>query len=188
MYRVSTQCHGRASRVAICPKHRWSCHFIIDASAVLDAQNQERGEAQAKWERYCREQRQILRELEDLKAGERRMYELDDSKDQVMTALKLALVNLGMWVRDHYFPPGYAQATWHRLAPFFRLPGTMVSGEDAASVELGPFNDRRLNRDLSVLCVRVADTRPRLPDDRDLLFGARVVHRMAPRPAGRSAA
>ena len=49
-----------------------------------------------KWQRYCWEQWELLGELEDLKAGERRMYELDDRKDQVMTVLKLALANLAM--------------------------------------------------------------------------------------------
>ena len=36
------------------------------------------------------------------------MYELDHAKDQVMTTLKLALANLVMWTRDHYFPATYA--------------------------------------------------------------------------------
>ncbi len=31
---------------------------------------------------------------------EREMYELDNRKDQVMTVFKVALANLGMWVRD----------------------------------------------------------------------------------------
>ncbi len=47
------------------------------------------------------------------------MYELDNRKDQVMTVCKVALENLAMWVRDRYFPPSYAQATWKRLLPFF---------------------------------------------------------------------
>ena len=54
----------------------------------------------AKWERYYREQQVLLRELEDLKASERQMYELDDSKDQMMTTLKLAPANLAIWARD----------------------------------------------------------------------------------------
>ncbi len=53
-----------------------------------------------KHERYCREQRELLRAVEDLAANERMMYELDHRKDQIMTACKLALVNLAMWVRD----------------------------------------------------------------------------------------
>ncbi len=124
----------------------------------------------AKWERYCQEQREILRELEDLKAGERQMYELDDRKDQVMTALKLVLANLGMWVRDNYFPPEYVRATWNRLVPFFRLPGRIVQGPDAVCVELRGFNDRGLNRDLAEVSALVAEAGPRLPDGRRLLL------------------
>ena len=61
------------------------------------------------------EQRDVLRALEDLKEQERTMYELDNRKDQVMTVCKVALANLAMWVRNHYFPPSYAQATWNRM-------------------------------------------------------------------------
>lgn len=59
-------------------------------------------------ERACQRERDLLRRLEDLKASERAMYELDHAKDQVMTVLKLALANLIMWTRDHYFPATYA--------------------------------------------------------------------------------
>jgi hypothetical protein len=51
------------------------------------------------------------------------MFELDHAKDQTMTVLKLALANLVMWTRDTYFSSTYAQAAWHRLAPFFRGMG-----------------------------------------------------------------
>ncbi len=68
-----------------------------------------------KWQGYRRLQREILRELEDLKAGARQVYELDDRKDQLMAVLKLALANLAMWVRDNCFPPEYARARWRRL-------------------------------------------------------------------------
>jgi hypothetical protein len=37
-------------------------------------------------------------------------------------------------------------------------------------VELRPFNDRMLNRDLAVLCERVNQASPRLPDGRRLSF------------------
>ena len=53
-----------------------------------------------------------------------------------------------MWVRDQYFPASYAHATWLRLAPFFRLAGTVVPNASTVHVELRPFNDRALNRDL----------------------------------------
>jgi len=117
-------------------------------------------------ERACQQERDLLRQLEDLTANERAMYELNHAKDQVMTALKLALANLVMWTRDTYFPASYAQATWHRLAPFFRLPGRIEWGSDTVQVEVRPFNDRRLTRDLAELCQQVEAAQPRLPDGR----------------------
>ena len=98
-----------------------------------------------KQERYCKEQREVLRALEDLEEQERSMYELDNRKDQVMSVCKAALANLAMWVRDRYFPASYAQATWKRLLPFFQLPGTITHSAQMVQVELRPFNDRALN-------------------------------------------
>jgi hypothetical protein len=126
-----------------------------------------------KQERYCKEQREVLRALEDMKAQEKTMYELDHRKDQVMTVCKVALANLAMWVRDHYFPPSYAQGTWRRLLPFFQLPGTITQDATLVQVELRPFNDRVLNRDLAVLCERVNQASPRLPDGHRLSFTIR---------------
>jgi len=123
-----------------------------------------------KCERYCREQRALLRELEDLAARERVMHELNDDKDQIMTTLKVALTNLAMWLRDQWFPATYAHATWRRLEPFFRLPGRIVYGEDTVHVELRPFNDRPLNRDLAAVCAKVSESRPHLPDGRRLVL------------------
>lgn len=123
-----------------------------------------------KQERYCKEQREILRTLEEFQEQERNMYELDNRKDQVMTVYKVALANVAMWVRDHYFPASCAQATWKRLLPFFQLPGTITHHGQMVQVELRPFNDRALNRDLAVLCERVNQTSPHLPDGRRLSF------------------
>src|SRR5258708_18820169 len=94
------------------------------------------------------------------------MYELDHRKDQVMTVCKVALANLAMWVRDHYFPSSYAQATWKRLLPFFQLPGTITQDAQMVRVELHPINDRVLNRHLAVLCEPVHQLAPRLPGGR----------------------
>jgi hypothetical protein len=96
-----------------------------------------------------------------------------------MTVCKVALANVGMWVRDRYFPAQYAHATWHRLQPFFQLPGRIFWGRDRVEVELKRFNDRALNRDLEMLCAKVAQERPRLPDGRALLFrvqGTGILH------------
>lgn len=110
----------------------------------------------------------LLRALADLTATERTMYELDNRKDQVMTVLKLALANLAMWAREHYFPATYAHATWARLAPFFHLAGVVQSGQGTVSVALRPFNDRHYTRDLVTLCQRVNAAQCHLPDGRVL--------------------
>jgi hypothetical protein len=123
-----------------------------------------------KYTRYCLEQCDLLRALAELEAKERAMYELETSKDQCMPVVKLAVANLGMWVRDQYFPATYAHATWHRLLPFFRRPSRVTEGKQTVWVELRPFNDRQFNRDLSLVCERVETAQPRLPDGRRLRF------------------
>ncbi len=148
---------------------------VAEAALTKSQQRKQRTEetsraAFATCERACSQQRTLLRELEDLKRKERVMYELEHAKDQVMTVLKLALANLVMWARDTYFPPAYGQATWHRLAPFFRLPGWVVWGTVTVEVELRPFNDRQLNRDLEAVCAQVNAEEPHLPDGRRLRF------------------
>jgi hypothetical protein len=118
----------------------------------------------------AQKQRDLGQSLQDLEHSERMMYELDNRKDQVMTVFKVALANLAMWTRDQYFPDTYATATWERLAPFFRLPGIIRSNQQTVEVELRPFNDRQYNRDLSLLCQRVNQKQPHLPDGRLLQF------------------
>jgi hypothetical protein len=107
------------------------------------------------------------------------MYELDNRKDQIMMICKVTLANLGMWVRDHYFPASYAHVGWHRLQSFFQLPGRIFWGRDRVEVEFKRFNDRALSRDLENLCAKVPREQPCLPDGRRLLFrvqGAEILH------------
>jgi hypothetical protein len=127
-----------------------------------------------KQERYAHEQCDLLRALEDLAATERAMCELDNRKDQVMTVCKLALANVVMWTRDHYFPASYAHATWARLAPFFHLRGVVIWARHTVLVALRPFNDRQYNRDLIALCQRVNERQVRLPDGRLLVFSVKA--------------
>jgi hypothetical protein len=82
-----------------------------------------------------------------------------------------------MYVRDGWFPASYATATWGRLAPFFALRGRVRQEAAWVHVELRPFNDRRLNRDLAELCTRVAEKEARLPDGRRLIFAVGQGHR-----------
>ncbi len=103
-------------------------------------------------------------------AREQHMDELDHAKDQVMTVCKVAMTNLVLWTWDHYVPPTYAHATWKRLEPFFKLTGRVTWEDEQVTVELRPFTDRQLNRDLAAMCVQVAAVRPRLPDSRHLIL------------------
>jgi hypothetical protein len=170
---------------------RWLLRKTIkEEKAIADAKIEEYQQRQwkayhtsnqefAKCEKYCREQRELLRDLEDLAQQEREMYELDNRKDQIMTVCKVSLANLGMWVRDHYFPASYAHASWDRLNVFFQLPGCISWGTESVEVELKRFNDRALNRDLETLCAKVVQRQPHLPDGRRLIFrmqGSGVLH------------
>jgi hypothetical protein len=125
---------------------------------------------QEKVHRHEQKQRDLVQSLGHLEKHERTMYELDNRKDQVMTVFKVALANLAMWTRDQYFPDTYATATWERLAPFFRLPGIIHYNQQTVDIELRSFNDRQYNRDLHLLCQRVNQKQPHLPDGRLLTF------------------
>lgn len=148
---------------------------IAIRKAIADRAFDESEAEYQKQRRYRKQQRQILRALEDLTATERQMYELDNRKDQVMTTLKVALVNLILWTRDQWFPPNFAQATWAKLAPFFRLPGRVHRYRDRVVLELRSFNDAALRRDLVIVCERVMAAAPCFPDGRrlEVTLGAR---------------
>jgi hypothetical protein len=88
-----------------------------------------------------------------------------------MTVFKLALANLGMWVRERYFPTSYAKCGWSRLLLFFELGGWVSQGVTVVKVNLQPFNDRALNRDLAQVCELVNAGGLVLPDGRHLRLG-----------------
>jgi hypothetical protein len=122
-----------------------------------------------KLQRYCGQQRQVKRELEELAKRERQMYEVENNKDQIMTVCKVAMVNVGMYVRERWFPSSYAHCGWKRLSGFFALKGRVRWEREEVVVELRPFNDRALNRDLATLCSLVAEREARLPGGRRLV-------------------
>jgi hypothetical protein len=119
-------------------------------------------------ERSCRVLRQVLRQQEDLRTCERAMWELDNTKDQIMTILKVGGANLGMWLRDHYFGPSYQSCGWERLVPFFQLSGWVSTTPTEVRLEFAPFNHRELGRDLEDMCRKVNADTVRLPDGRKL--------------------
>jgi hypothetical protein len=123
-----------------------------------------------KCERYWKILRHELRQHEDLQAQARQMYELDHSKDQIMTLFKVALANLGMWVRDHYFGGDYRHCSWQRLLPFFKLGGRITTTCEEVHLEVCAFNNRDLMRDTLEVCRNVNTHRATLPDGRRLVM------------------
>src|SRR5205814_5073012 len=134
--------------------------------ARLEKNAQRRRSLIDKCERYCWALRQVLRHQEDLQAQARDMYELDHTKDQIMTLLKVGLANLGMWVRDHYFGESYQHCGWQRLLPFFQLSGWVTAMETEVRLDFSPFNHRAMGRDLQDLCRKVNTSGVHLPDGR----------------------
>jgi hypothetical protein len=124
----------------------------------------------SKCEGYCQELRQVLRRQEDLEAQAREMYELDHAKDQIMTLLKVALANLGMWVRDQYFGESYQHCSWQRLLPFFKLGGVITTTASEVQLEVCAFNNRALARDVEEVCRNVNTRGANLPDGRRLVM------------------
>lgn len=122
-----------------------------------------------KCEGYCRELRQVLRQQEDLDAQARDMYELDQTKDQIMTLFKVGLANIGMWVRDQYFGESYQHCGWQRLLPFFKLGGWVTTTASEVQLEFCAFNNRALVRDLEEVCSKVNAGAVILPDGRQLV-------------------
>jgi hypothetical protein len=166
-------------------------HLLKEKQAALAAEldplwakvDQTRRDSNQAWEkarRYAHKERLLLRQLADLDQQEKQMYELDNRKDQLMTTLRVALANLVIWTRDHFFPANYAHATWQRLAPFFQLPGLVVEQAEIRIVYLRSFHDRQLNRDLDALCTRVNARQPPLPDGRSLRFFRQSAHTPIP--------
>ena len=121
-------------------------------------------------ERSCRALRLVPRQQEELRACEREMQELDNTKDQLMTLLKVGLANLGMWVRDHYFGESYQACGWEHLMPFFQLSGWVTATQDEVSLDFCPFNHRAMGRDLQDLCRKVNTSGVHLPDGRRLVL------------------
>jgi len=123
-----------------------------------------------KAQQYAQQLCQAQRDLIDLDQRDRPMFELDNRKDQLMSALKVGLTNLVMWAREHLFPESYAHATWKRLKSFFNLPGQLHMTATHCLVYLRPFNPLDLRRDLQQLCQRVNLAQLNLPDGRILEF------------------
>lgn len=143
---------------------------VRQRQAKLEKNAMRRQHLLSKCESYCQELRHVLRRQEDLEAQAREMYELDHAKDQIMTLFKVALANLGMWVRDHYFGESYQHCSWQRLLPFFKVSGRITTMEGEVQLEICAFNNRDLARDVEEVCRNVNTRGAILPDGRRLVM------------------
>jgi hypothetical protein len=95
---------------------------------------------------------------------------LHHAKDQIMTLFKVALANLGMWVRDQYFGESYQHCGWQRLLPFFKLGGRITTKEGEVQLEFCAFNNRALVHDVEEVCRNVNTRGATLPDGRRVVM------------------
>jgi hypothetical protein len=111
---------------------------------------------QGKQQRYCEEQlreKQALAEVTQ-KMTDCPMYELDDRKDQLSSALRLCLSNALQWLRNTVFPDSYVNATYKTLAPFVQMGGFVIKHPDRIQVFLDGFWQSAKQRDLEVVVER----------------------------------
>jgi hypothetical protein len=143
---------------------------VRQRQAKLEKNTMRRQHLLTKCEGYCQGLRHVLRQQEDLEAQAREMYELDHAKDQIMTLLKVALANLGMWVRDQYFGESYQHSGGPRLLPFFKLGGGVTATASEVQLDVCAFNNRALARDVEEVCRNVNTRGTCLPDGRRLVM------------------
>jgi hypothetical protein len=127
---------------------------------------------QSKQQRYRKE---LLKEKQALDSVTQKMvdcsmYELDDRKDQLVSALRLCLGNALQWLRDTVFPDSYVNATYKTLAPFVQMGGFVIKHPDRIDVFLDGFWQSAKQRDLEVLVAHCNTLSFTTPDGRPLCF------------------
>ena len=127
---------------------------------------------QSKQQRYRKE---LLKEKQTLDAVTQKladcsMYELDDRKDQLLSALRLCLGNALQWLRDTVFPDSYVNATYKTLAPFVQMGGFVIKHPDRIEVFLDGFWQSAKQRDLEAVVAHCNTQSFTAPDGRPLWF------------------
>jgi len=126
-----------------------------------------------KQQRYCEEQQKKKRALAEIsqKMASCPMYELDDRKDQLLSALRLCLGNVLQWLRDTVFPESYTNATYKTLAPFVQMGGFVIEHPDRIEVFLDGFWQSAKQQDLEEVVAHCNTQSLTAPDGRPLRFG-----------------
>ncbi|MFQ5814377.1 MAG: hypothetical protein ACE5I2_14465 [Anaerolineae bacterium] len=126
-----------------------------------------------KQQRYRKEQKEKERALARItqEMADRPMYELDNRKDQLMSALRICLVNILQWLRDTVFPKSYAHATYKTLAPFVQMGGFIIEHPERIEILLDGFWQSAKQRDLEEVVARCNARQFTAPGGRPLQFG-----------------
>jgi hypothetical protein len=126
-----------------------------------------------KQQRYRKEQQEkeqaLVRITQEM--ADHPMYELDDRKDQLLSALRVCLVNVLQWLRDTVFPASYTHATYKTLASFVQMGGFVIERPECLEILLDGFWQSAKQRDLEVVVARCNARQFTTPDGRPLRFG-----------------
>jgi hypothetical protein len=127
----------------------------------------------AKQQRYREEQHHKQQALVEITSAmaDHPMYELDDRKDQLLSALRLCLTNVLQRLRDMVFPQSYANASYKTLLPFVQMGGFVVDHPDRIEVFLDGFWRSARQQDLVEVVARCNALPFTAPDGRRLWFG-----------------
>jgi len=139
----------------------------------MDAAVEQVEREQEKQQQYRREQQQKQRDLtKTLQAMvDHPMYELDDRKDQLLSAFRLCLVSALQWLRDAVFPESYAHAAYETMKAFIQMGGFVIERPRSIEVYLDGFWQSAKRRDLEELVSRCNARQFTAPDGRLLRFG-----------------
>lgn len=138
----------------------------------MDAAAEKMEQELDKRQRYCQEQQEKEQALAKItrKMADHPMYELDDRKDQLMSALRVCLVNVLQRLRDTVFPASYAHATYETLAPFVQMGGFVIEHPQRIEILLDGFWQSAKQRDLEEVVARCNARQFTAPDGRALRF------------------
>lgn len=105
-------------------------------------------------ETHRQEQARVAAELARLDP-QATFFEVDTEKDQIMAHLRVGLHNSALWARDYYFDRVYRHTTpltmWRT---FFNQDGFYRETTDGITVTLKPFNDPRVQQEVTQACHR----------------------------------
>jgi hypothetical protein len=142
-------------------------------SQRMDAAAEQVKREQEKQQQYRQDHQQKQQDLAKTTQAmaDHPMYELDNRKDQLLSALRLCLVSALQWLRDAMFPQSYARATYETMKAFIQMGGFVIEHPRSIDVYLDGFWQSVKKRELEELVSRCNARQFTAPDGRLLRFG-----------------